>query len=113
MSALWWFFIFMLVATPAVIVWTGRRQPEAIAEPMDSDFVGCIGRSQKGMKQGQLALVELQDHAGENHIVKARLEDAPEPVPAGQELLVIENPDTDGVVVVVPAKDIPRLEGPA
>ena len=110
---MWWFLIFMLVATPAVIVWTGRRKAEALADRGEPDLVGCIGRSDKTMKQGQLALVEVVDHAGEKRMVKARLEDAPEAVTAGQELLVIDNPDAKGLGVVVPAKDIPRLEAPA
>lgn len=110
---MWWFLIFMLVVTPAVIIWTGRRKPQALEEPEAPDLVGCIGRSDKAMKQGQLALVEVVDHTGTKRMVKARLEDAPEPVAAGQELLVIDNPDAKGLVVVVPAKDIPRLEAPS
>ena len=107
---MWYFFLFLLVAVPAVIVWTERRKQRLLDEPQVLNLVGCIGEADEAMKQGQAARVQVSDHNGDTHTITARLEDAPESVEPGHELLVIDNPGKDGVVVVVPARDIPRLE---
>ena len=106
-------FIVLLFAVPAAIVAKGvldRRKQAALEARGPVSLVGCMGTTVGTMGPGLPGKVVVIDPNGVKLTVSARLEDVVIPVRPGQEVLVIEEPDERGHVVVVPATDIPRLE---
>ena len=106
-------FLVLLFAVPAAIVVKGmveRRKQSALEARGPVSLVGCMGTTVGTMGPGLPGKIVVIDAQGEKHHLSARLEDVVIPVRPGQEVLVIEDPDEGGLVVVVPATDIPRLE---
>ena len=110
---MFYFLLFLVFAVPGVILLKGardRRKALARQQAGPQSLVGCIGTTVGTMGPGLPGKVVVLDPEGQKHTVTARVEDVVIPCRPGQEVLVIEDPDDSGHLVVVPATDIPRLE---
>ena len=89
-----------------------RRRLEARRPVVDLstvDLIGITGVLDVKGDDDTTGQIRLRDHAGVEHVLDARVEDAEEPLELGAEVLVIQNPTPYAPMVVVP-HDLPRLE---
>ena len=98
-----------------VVWWWQRRRrrrlaaQKPVADLSTVDLIGVTGVLHVKGKDDTTGEVRLRDHAGVEHVLPARIEDADEPLEQGAELLVIQNPTCYEPMVVVP-NELPRLE---